>query len=67
MRAPAPVILAPAPAPVIVEAAPKQVILAQATVVLAASRPLVEENYGPAEPYNYGYQTTDEQGNSVTR
>ncbi len=71
IRAPAPVIAAPAPAPIIVEAAPKQIIAAPAPapapVVLAAPRPVIEENYGPAEPYNYGYQTTDEQGNSVTR
>jgi hypothetical protein len=71
IAAPAPVVAAPAPAPIIVEAAPKQIIAAPAPapapVVLAAPRPVIEENYGPAEPYNYGYQTTDEQGNSVTR
>ncbi len=56
-----------APAPVVVQEVPKQVIAAPAPVVLAAPKPIIEENYGPAEPYNYGYQTTDELGNSVTR
>jgi hypothetical protein len=31
---------------------------------VAVPRLVVKENYGPVEPYNYGYQTTD---NSVTR
>jgi len=26
---------------------------------VAVPRLVVEENYGPVEPYNYGYQTTD--------
>ncbi len=35
-------------------------IATRAPVIAApAPRLVVEENYGPVEPYNYGYQTTD--------
>jgi hypothetical protein len=65
IRAPAPVITAPAPAPVVIQAPRPAPVIVQ-----AAPRPVVtvaEENYGPAEPYNYGYQTQDEEGNAVSR
>ncbi|CAG2173742.1 unnamed protein product, partial [Oppiella nova] len=45
---------APAPKPIVLQAP-------------APARVQVEENYGPAEPYTYGYQSTDEQGNTLSR
>lgn len=61
IQAPAPRIAIQAPAPVVVPA-PRQ-------VVLAAPRPQIvsEEIQGPPQPYQFGFQSTDENGNTLSR
>ncbi|CAG2117965.1 unnamed protein product [Medioppia subpectinata] len=57
------------PQRIVTQAAPR-IIQAQAPkpiVLRAPAARVVEEQYGPAEPYTFGFQSSDEQGNQLSR
>ncbi|XP_054160223.1 larval cuticle protein A3A-like [Oppia nitens] len=57
------IVRAAAPAPRIIAAPQPKPIVYSAPAPVAR----VQEQYGPAEPYSFGFQSTDEQGNSLSR
>jgi len=63
----APQTVVAAPAPRIIARAPvARPVVVQAPRVVQTAR-VVEEQYAPAEPYTFGFQSSDEQGNTMSR